>query len=135
MAVFHKFNSGAQALAEGINSGSDDWRIILSNVAPNVAAVKQADAAELPTAGGYVAGGNACAIVSSAQGAGAYKLTLASPAPWTGLGAGFVLRYAILWSQTADRLVGWWDYSAPLHVASGETFLVELPPGGILSLS
>lgn len=126
MAAFNKYNAGAESLVEGINAGSDTWRIILSNTAPDVTDVTQADASELTTSGGYTVNGNACSITSSSQTGGTYKLVLASPSAWTGSGAGFTARYAILWDQTADKLVGWWDYGSSQLVAAGETFTVTL---------
>jgi hypothetical protein len=126
MAVFNKYNSGSEALVEIINAGTDTWRIILSNTAPDLTDVTQADASELATGGGYTANGNACTVTSSSQTAGVYRLILADPAAWTGSGGGFTCRYAILWDQTVDRLVGWWDYGSSVLVAAGETFTVDL---------
>lgn len=125
-ASFVKYNAGVEALIEGINAGSDTWRVILSNTAPDAADAVQADAAELTTTGGYTVNGNTCALTSSTQTAGTYKLILASPAAWTGSGAGFTARYAILWDQTANALVGYWDYGSSQAVALGETFTVTL---------
>jgi len=126
MAAFNKYNGGVEALIEGINAGTDTWRVILSNTAPDLTDTNQASASELTTSGGYVANGNTCSITSSAQTGGTYKLVLASPAAWTGSGAGFTARYAILWNQTADALIGWWDYGSSQLVAVGETFTVTL---------
>ena len=125
-ASFVKYNAGVEALIEGINAGSDTWRVILSNTAPDAADAVQADASELTTTGGYTVNGNTCAVTSSTQTAGTYKLILASPAAWTGSGAGFTARYAILWDQTANALVGYWDYGSSQAVALGETFTVTL---------
>jgi len=126
MATFNKYNSGSEALVEGINAGTDTWRIILSNTIPAATDVAQADAAELTTSGGYTVNGNTCAITTSAQTSGVYKLVLADPTAWTGSGGGFTVRYAILWNQTADKLIGWWDYGSSQAVAAGETFTVDL---------
>ena len=128
MATFNKYNSGAEALVEGINAGSDTWRVILSNTAPDVTDVTQADAAELTTSGGYTVNGNTCAISSSTQAGGVYKLVLADPATWTASGGGFTVRYAILWNQTSDKLIGWWDYTSSVVLAAGDTFSVDLDP-------
>ena len=122
MAAYNKYNSGAEALVEGINAGTDTWRVILSDTAPAATDVTQADAAELTTAGGYTVNGNTCAITSSSQAAGVYSLVLANPAAWTGSGGGFTARYAILWDQTQDKLIAWWDYGSSQAVAAGETF-------------
>jgi hypothetical protein len=136
MAAFNKYDSGAEALVEGINAGSDTWRVILSNTAPAVTDVSQADAAELTTSGGYTVNGNTCSVVSSTQTAGVYKLVLGSPATWTGSGGGFTVRYAILWNQTQDKLIGWWDYTSSQAVASGETFTVTLDgSGGVFTVT
>lgn len=130
MAAFNKYNSGAEALVEGVNAGTDVWRVILSSTLPDATDVAQVDAAELGTAGGYTVAGNACAITSSANVGGVYKLVLVDPAAWTGSGGGFTVRYAILWNQTADKLIGYWDYGSAQAVAAGETFTVDLDAAG-----
>jgi hypothetical protein len=125
-ASFNKYNQSAEVLVEGINAGTDTWRIILSNTAPDVTDTNQASASELTTAGGYTVNGNQATMSSSSQSGGVYKLVLNSPTAWTGSGGGFTARYAILWDQTTDQLVGWWDYGSSQAVAAGETFTVSL---------
>ena len=125
-ANFVKYNAGTEALIEGVNAGTDVWRVILSNTAPDAADAVLLDAAELATGGGYTANGNVAATTSSTQTGGVYKLVLASPATWTGSGAGFTARYAILWNQTANALIGYWDYGSSQLVAAGETLTVTL---------
>jgi hypothetical protein len=126
MAAYNKYNSFAEALTENANCGTDTWRVILSNTAPAAGNTNQASATELTTTGGYTVNGNTCAVTTSTQTAGVYKLVLADPALWTGSGAGFTFRYAILWNQTIDVLAGWWDYGSSQLVATGETLLVDL---------
>ena len=130
MAAFAKYNSGVEALVEGINAGSDTWKIALTNrtPVPSTDAVL-ADISDLPTVGGYTAGGNACSVTSSAQTAGTYKLVLASPATWTASGVGFTFRYAVLYDVTASNaLVGYWDYGSSIVMSgtNGDTFTVTL---------
>jgi hypothetical protein len=130
MAAFVKYNSGAEALVEGINAGSDTWKIALTNTTPNVSTnTVLANITDLPTSGGYTAGGNTCAVTSSAQTGGVYKLVLASPAMWTASGAGFTFRYAVLYDVTASNsLVGYWDYGLPvvMNGTNGDTFTITL---------
>lgn len=126
MATFNKYQPFQEKLAEGINCGTDTWRVILSNTAPDVTDAVQADAAELTTSGGYTVNGNTCAVSSSTQTSGVYKLVLADPSAWTASGGGFTFRYAILWNQTIDALAGYWDYGSSQAVASGETVTVDL---------
>ena len=136
MAAFNKYDSGAEALVEGINAGTDVWAVILSNTAPAVTDVAQADAAELTTTGGYTVNGNTCAVSSSTNTGGVYKLVLASPTAWTGSGAGFTVRYAILHNRTNDKLIGWWDYTSSQLVALNETFTVTLDgSGGVFTVT
>lgn len=127
-ASFVKYNSGVEALVEGINAGTDTWKIALTNTAPNVSThTVLADITDLTTTGGYTAGGNAATVATSVQTAGTYKLVLNSPTAWTGSGAGFTARYAVLYSATAtNALVGYWDYGSSQAVAAGETFTVTL---------
>ena len=127
MATYNKYNAGTEALNESVNAGTDTWRIILSNTAPNAAThAVQADATELTTSGGYTVNGNTCAVTSSGQTGGVQRLILADPAVWTATGGGFTVRYAILWNQTVNALIGWWDYGSSQVVAAGETFAVDL---------
>ena len=127
MATYNKYQAGTEALNETVNAATDTWRVILSNTAPNAAThAVQADATELATSGGYTANGNTCAVTTSSQTGGVYKLVLADPATWTATGGGFTVRYAILWNQTVNALIGWWDYGSSQVVAAGETFTVDL---------
>lgn len=128
MAAYQKYNSFAEALTENANCGTDTWRVILSNTAPSVTDVTQADAAELSTGGGYTANGNTCAVVSSTQTGGVYKLVLASPAQWVASGGGFTFQYVILWNQTLDVLVAWWDNGSPIVMdgSRADTFDAQL---------
>lgn len=127
MASFNKYQAFSEKLSEGMNCATDTWRVILSNTAPNAGThAVRADATELTTSGGYTVNGNTCAVTSSAQSGGTYKLVLADPAAWTGSGSGFTARYAILWNQTVDALAGWWDYGSSQLVGLGETFTVDL---------
>jgi hypothetical protein len=140
MAVFVKYNSGVETLVEGINAGSDTWKIALTNTAPNVSThTVLADITDLATSGGYTAGGNTCAVTTSAQTAGTYKLVLASPATWTASGGGFTFRYAVLYDATAtNALVGYWDYgsSVVMNGTNGDTFAITLDgTNGVFSVA
>lgn len=128
MATFNKYNSFAEAMTENANCGTDTWRVILSNTVPAVTDTNQASAAELTTSGGYTVNGNTCAVSSSTQTSGVYKLVLADPAAWTASGGGFTFRYVILWNQTIDTLAGSWDYgsSVVMNGTNADTFTADL---------
>lgn len=136
-ALFNKFNSFVEALAEKVhNLGSDTLKVMLTNVAPIASNTVKANLTEISAVYGYTAGGNTAAVSSSVQTGGSYKLVLADPATWTATGGSIgPLRYAVLYNDTAtnDELIGWWDYGSSVTLSDGETFTVDFDPtSGVL---
>jgi hypothetical protein len=125
-ASYVKYTAAIEPLLEGINAGTDSWKIALALTVNVADTTFTAGTTDLATAGGYTAGGNAASITSATQTAGTYKLVLASPSVWTGTGAGFTFRYAILWDATTNTPVAYWDYGSNVTVASGDTVTVTL---------
>ena len=128
MAAFNKYQKGVEALVEGINAGSDAWKVALSNTINSADTTFTPGTTDLATGNGYTAGGNAATTSSATQSAGTFKLVLNSPAVWTATGAGFTFRYAILWDSTTSTPVAYWDYGSSQAVAAGETVTVTLDP-------
>lgn len=128
MASFVKYYTGVEALVEGINAGSDTWKVALSNRAPVVATdTTLTNATEISAGNGYTAGGNAASTTSSAQTGGTYKLVLASPTAWTASGGSIgPFQYAILYDSTTNNLIGYWDYGSAVTLGVGESFTVVL---------
>jgi hypothetical protein len=130
MAAFVKYTAGVENLLEGSSAGADTWKVALANTV-NIADTTFVDGVtDLATGGGYTQGGNTAAVSSAIHTAGTYKLTLASPAAWTGSGGGFgPFRYAILYNDTTGAPIGYWDYASSISVLAGETFTVTLDAG------
>lgn len=128
MATFNKYQKGVEALVEGINAGSDAWKVALSNRTPVVATDSNlASAVEISAGNGYTAGGNAATTSSSTQTSGTYKLVLNSPTTWTATGGSIgPFQYAILYDSTTDNLIGYWDYGSAVTLSVGESFSVVL---------
>ena len=127
MVAAVKYQLATEKMVEAGNMGSDTWQVILSNTAPTVGTdTTAASATELGTAGGYTAGGNNCAVSTAASTAGVYKLVLADPTAWTGSGAGFTFRYAILYNLSQTQCWAYWDYGSSQLVGLGETLTVDL---------
>lgn len=128
MASFNKYQKGVEALVEGINAGSDTWKIALSNRTPVVASdATLSDAVEISAGNGYTAGGNTASVSSSSQTGGTYKLVLNSPSTWTASGGSIgPFEYAILYDATTDNLIGYWDYGSAVTLSVGESFSVVL---------
>ena len=154
MATFTKFNCFVEDVAEKKhNLGSDTFKVLLTNTAPNAADVRvdtdlsvctveaTSNAPEVAAGNGYTKGGNSAAISSSAQSGGLYKLVLADPATWTASGGTIgPFRYPVLYYETAGtsdaRLpVGFWDYGSSITLQIGETFTADMDPtSGVLTL-
>lgn len=135
MAAYVKYQKGTEVIAEGANCGTDSWRLILSNTAPDVANdTTAASASELGSGGGYTAGGVVCTVTSSSQTAGVYKLILAAPASptWTASAGGFTFRYVILYNLTNTQCIGYWDYGSAvvMNGTNGDTFTPTLDASG-----
>lgn len=138
MASFNKYQKGVEALVEGINAGSDVWKVALSNRTPVVASdATLSDASEISAGNGYTAGGNAATTASSTQTGGTYKLVLNSPTAWTASGGSIgPFQYAILYDSTTNNLIGYWDYGSAVTLASGESFTVVLDgTSGVFTVS
>jgi len=125
-ASYVKYTAAIEPLLEGINAGTDAWKIALASTVNAADTTFTAGTTDLATGGGYTAGGNAASITSAAQTSGTYKLVLASPSVWTATGAGFTFRYAILWDSTTSTPVAYWDYGSSQAVAAGETVTITL---------
>ena len=125
-ATYVKYTAAIEPLLEGINAGTDAWKIALAATVNAADTTFTAGTTDLATGGGYTAGGNAVSTTSATQTSGTYKLVLASPSVWTATGAGFTFRYAILWDSTTSTPVAYWDYGSSQAVAVGETVTVTL---------
>ena len=141
MAAFNKFNAFVEHLAEKVhNLGADTLKVMLTNTAPLAANSVRADLTEIAAGNGYVAGGNAASIASSAQTAGTYKLTL-NDVVFTASGGNIgPFRYAVLYNDTptspTDPLIGFYDYGSAITLADGETLTVDFDAtNGVLQLT
>jgi hypothetical protein len=125
-ASYVKYTAAIEPLLEGINAGTDAWKVALAATVNIADTTFVPGTTDLATGGGYTAGGNAATTTSAGQTAGTYKLVLASPSVWTATGAGFTFRYAILWDSTTSTPVAYWDYGSSQTVSAGETVTVTL---------
>jgi hypothetical protein len=125
-ASYVKYTSGVEFLVEGINAGSDAWKVALSNTVTIADTTFTPGTTDLATGNGYTAGGNAAATSTSGQAAGVFKLVLSSPATWTATGSVGPFRYAILWDSTTLQPIAYWDYGSSITLTSGDTFAVTL---------
>lgn len=121
-ASYTKITAAIEPLLEGINVGSDTWKVALTNVSAVGKTSFVAGTDDLATGNGYTAGGNSCSITTAAQTAGTYTFTLGNPAVWTATGAVGPFQYAVLWDSTTGHPIAQWDYGSSISLASGDTF-------------
>lgn len=124
MAVFNKFNSFVEDLAEKVhNLGSDSLKIALTNTAPSATNAQLTDITEISYTN---ISSRVLTTSSSAQTSGTYALVLADLI-LTASGAVGPFRYIVFYNDTStnDRLIGWWDYGSSVSLASGETFTLD----------
>ena len=125
-ASYNKYTAAIEPMLEGMNVATDTWRIALSNTINAGDTTFTAGTTDLPTAGGYTAGGATVSVTSASQTGGTFRLILASPTAWTATGGGFTFRYAIMWNATTNTPVAYWDYGSSQAVAAGDTVTVTL---------
>jgi hypothetical protein len=140
MAVFNKFNSFVEDIAEKVhNLGADTLKIALTNTAPVATNTILGNITQIAAGNGYTTGGATVTITSSAQTSGTYKLVLAD-VTFTATGSMGPFRYAVLYNDTptspVDPLIGWYDYGSSITLAINETFTVDFDPtAGALTIA
>lgn len=124
-ASYTKIPAANEDLVEGVNAGTDQWAIALTNTAP-ASKTFVSGTTDLATSGGYTAGGNNVSTTSAGMNGSDFVLVLADPTTWTASGGGFTFRYALLVNKTVNVIPGYWDYGSSQVVAAGEQVIVDL---------
>jgi hypothetical protein len=139
MASFSKFNCFVADIANKVhNLGSDTLKIMLTNSAPSASNTVKADITEISAGSGYSSGGLTVTGITSTQTSGTYKLVSSADPVLTASGTVGPFRYAVLYNSTpaSGNLIGWWDRTTSITLASADTFTVDLDgTNGILQLA
>lgn len=135
MAVFNKFDSFVEAVAEKVhNLGSDQLTIALSNVAPTAANSLLANITEITYTNLSTRN---LTTTSSAQSSGLYKLVVADTTLTSTGGSTGPFRYVVVYNSTAagGPLIGWYDYGSSITLLAGESLTVDFDQtNGLLTL-
>lgn len=129
MATYNKFQGwvGYVGLA-ATNLNTDTYKVYLSNATPSASADDvKADLAEITMTNESnhgAGGGDIQNTYSEATGTGTGA---AADVVFLATGALGAFQYVVNYSDThaSDILQNWWDYGAPLTLASGESFTVD----------
>jgi hypothetical protein len=135
MAVFNKFNSFVEAVAEGThNLGSNQLTIALSNVAPVAGNSVLADITQITYTNLSTRN---LTTTSSSQTGGLYRLIVADTTLTSTGGSTGPFRYVVVYNSTAagGPLIGWFDYGSSITLLSGESLTVDFDQvNGLLTL-
>lgn len=135
MAVFNRFNSLVEALAEKVhNLGSDQLAVALSATAPVATNSVLSNITQISYTN---LSSRNITTVSSTQTSGVYKLIL-QDLVLSATGAVATFRYIVLYNSSAasQELLGWYDYGSNVTLANGETFTIDFDgTNGALTIS
>lgn len=135
MAVFNKFQSFTEALAEKVhNLGSDSLKIALTNSAPVASNTQLSNITEISYTN---LSSRTLTVSSSAQTSGTYKLVI-NDLTLTASGSVGPFQYVVIYNDTAtnDELIAWFDYGSALTLANTDTLTLDFnPTNGLLQLS
>ena len=135
MAVFNKFDSFVEAVAEKVhNLGSDQLTIALTNTAPLASNSLLANITEITYTN--LSTRNLTTTASS-QTSGLYKLVVSDITLTSTGGSTGPFRYVVVYNSTAagGPLIGWFDYGSSITLLSGESLTVDFDQvNGLLTL-
>jgi hypothetical protein len=130
VATYNKYQIGVTPIVTVGNAATDQYAIALTNsVNAATDTTMTPGSYDLPTGGGYTAGGVTCSVVSTGNSGGTYNLVLSVPSPtWTATNVFGPFRYIALYDKTlsSNNLIGYWDYGASVLLNAGDQFTVIL---------
>ncbi len=124
MAVYTKFNSFVEAMAEKVhNLGSDVLTVALTNSVPSASNTVLANITQISYTN---CSARAITTSSSSQTSGTYSLVL-TDLVLTASGAVGPFQYVVIYNDTAtnDELICWYDHGSAVTLASGETYTID----------
>lgn len=135
MAVFNKFNSFVEAVAEKVHDlGADQLTLALTNVAPVAGNTVLANITEISYTNLSTRN---LTRTSSSQTSGLYRLIVADLTLTSTGGSTGPFRYVVVYNSTAagGPLIGWYDYGTALTLNAGESLSVDFDQvNGLLTL-
>ena len=142
MATFVFFHEFKNNLGNGaIDLDSHTFKAVLSNTAPVVGTDDElADVTQIANGNGYITGGVTLTSVTWSEtgaGLGVWRFN-AADFTWTASGGSIgPFRYIEIYDDTStgDKLVGYYDYGAPITITDGNAFTVDIGTNGIFELS
>ena len=126
MATYNKFQPWVEYLAEGVNCGSDTFKVALTNSAPTATNGILGDLTTVSTTNLDTV---TLVTASSSQSGGTFKLDF-NDLTMTASGSVGPFQYVVIYDDTVvnDPLVAWFDYGSSITMGSGDTFTLTFDP-------
>lgn len=120
MAAYNKFNAWVEYLVEGVNCGTDQFVVALTDTAPTSANSVLTDITQISYTN---LSSRNLTTTSSSQSGGTFSLKF-SNLVLTATGSVGPFRYVVIYDDTVanDPLVAWFDYTSSITMANGDTF-------------
>lgn len=140
MATFNKYQDFVEQLIRGVHDfDAHTFKLALFTATHTPSAGDTSYSSltnEVANGNGYVTGGATLTITVN-EATGVATVDSSVDASWTGTGAGFSYRYAVLYNDTAagKNLVCYWDEGVTVTVGVGETRTLQFNASGIFTLT
>ena len=140
MATFNKFHQFTEDLAHGVHNLSTGVLTVALCNAANAPVATNSVLANLTPIAYTNLSSRVITTTSSAETTGVYKLTLTDLVLTASGGSVAAFRYVVIYNDTptspADPLIGWYDYTSDLTLASGETLTINFDDAnGVLTIT
>lgn len=140
MATFNKFNQFVEDVAHGVHNLGTGTLTVALCAAANAPVATNSVLADLTQIAYTNLSTRVITTASSAETTGVYKLTLTDLVLTASGGSVAAFRYVVIYNDTptspADPLIGWYDYTSDLTLASGETLTINFDDAaGVLTIA
>jgi hypothetical protein len=140
MAIFNKFHSFTEHLAEGVHNLQTGALTIALCASANPPVASNSVLADLTQISYTNLSSRVLTVTGSTHTSGVYKLTLADLILTASGGPVAAFRYVVLYNDTptspADPLIAWWDYGSALTLLDGETLTLDFDASaGVLTVT
>jgi hypothetical protein len=133
MATYNKFQPWVEYLVEGVNCGTDQFVVALTDTVPLATYGTLSQITEISYTN---LSSRNLTTASSSQSGGTFSLDF-NDLTLTASGAVGPFRYVVIYDDTVsgDPLVAWFDYTSSITMGSGDTFTLTFNASGLFTVT
>jgi len=130
---YNKLQPGVEGLLEGVNCGTDQFVVALSNTLPVNTNATLSQITEISYTN---LSSRNLTTASSSQSGGTFSLDF-NDLVLTASGSVGPFRYVVIYDDTVtgDPLVAWFDYGSSITMANGDTFTLTFNASGLFTVT